>query len=66
MLAQQGMKGLTAPQIKNKVSLRASITGSIFMDDVHIPTGNMLEVTGLKGPFSCLKYANLFPSRFPR
>ena len=49
------MKGLSAPQIKNKVSLRASITGSIFMDDVHIPTGNMLDVTGLKGPFSCLK-----------
>lgn len=49
------MKGLSAPQIKNKLSLRASITGSIFMDEVAVPTGNMLDVQGLKGPFSCLK-----------
>lgn len=60
----QGMKGLSAPQIKNKVSLRASITGSIFMDDVHVPTGNMLNVTGLKGPFSCLKFVLFSFSNF--
>lgn len=52
----QGMKGLSAPQIKNKMGLRASVTGSIVMDDVHISKDQMLEgVTGLKGPFGCLK-----------
>ena len=51
----QGWKGLSAPQIKNKLSLRASITGSIFMDEVAVPQGNILDVVGLKGPFSCLK-----------
>ena len=54
---RQGMKGLSAPQIKHKMALRASITGSIYMDDVPVPQNNMLEgVTGLKGPFGCLKY----------
>jgi glutaryl-CoA dehydrogenase len=53
---EKEMKGLTAPAIKNKLALRASITGSIYMEDVHVPQENMLEkVTGLKGPFSCLK-----------
>lgn len=51
----KGSKGLEAPQIKNKLSLRASITGSIFMDNVFVPHGNVLDVEGLKGPFSCLK-----------
>lgn len=55
---QQGWKGLSAPQIKNKLSLRASITGSIFMDEVAVPQGNVLDVEGLKGPFSCLKYVS--------
>ncbi|KDE08730.1 glutaryl-CoA dehydrogenase [Microbotryum lychnidis-dioicae p1A1 Lamole] len=54
---EKGMKGLSAPQIKNKLSLRASITGSIFMDGVNVPHGNVLDVTGLKGPFSCLNNA---------
>ncbi|TNY22230.1 acyl-CoA dehydrogenase domain-containing protein [Rhodotorula diobovata] len=53
----KGQKGLTAPAIKNKTALRASITGSIFMDDVEVPAGNMLNVEGLKGPFSCLNNA---------
>ncbi|SCZ92537.1 BZ3500_MvSof-1268-A1-R1_Chr5-2g07955 [Microbotryum saponariae] len=52
---------LSAPQIKNKLSLRASITGSIFMDGVKVPHGNVLDVTGLKGPFSCLNTLR-FPS----
>lgn len=53
----KGAKGLSAPQIKNKTALRASITGSIFMEDVFCETGNMLDVEGLKGPFSCLNNA---------
>jgi glutaryl-CoA dehydrogenase len=52
---EKGWKGLSAPQIKNKLSLRASITGSIVMDEVKVPHGNVLNVEGLKGPFSCLK-----------
>lgn len=52
---EKGWKGLSAPQIKHKLSLRASITGSIVMEDVHVPHGNVLDVEGLKGPFSCLK-----------
>jgi len=57
-ILEKGMKGLTAPQIKNKMALRASITGSIYMDEVEVPTDNMLaKVSGLKGPFSCLNNA---------
>jgi len=52
------MKGLTAPKIEGKFSLRASATGMIFMDDVHVPEENILPgVKGLKGPFSCLTSA---------
>ncbi|GAA5890783.1 hypothetical protein JCM6882_000661 [Rhodosporidiobolus microsporus] len=54
---EKGWKGLTAPAIKNKTALRASITGSIFMDEVPVPAGNILNVEGLKGPFSCLNNA---------
>ncbi|GAA5898346.1 uncharacterized protein JCM6883_000996 [Sporobolomyces salmoneus] len=53
----KGQKGLTAPPIKNKTALRASITGSIFMDEVAVPKTHMLNVEGLKGPFSCLNNA---------
>jgi glutaryl-CoA dehydrogenase len=54
----QGMNGLDAPQIKNKLALRASITGSIFMDTVKIPKENMLpKGQGLGLPFSCLNSA---------
>ncbi len=54
----QGMNGLSAPPIKNKLSLRASITGSIFMDSVKISKDNMLpHAVGLKAPFSCLNNA---------
>lgn len=52
------MKGLTAPVIKGKFSLRASITGMIMMDDVEVPDENMLpNVSGLRGPFGCLNNA---------
>jgi glutaryl-CoA dehydrogenase len=59
--ASQGMKGLSAPQIKNKMGLRASITGSIVMEDVFVPHEAALDVTGLKGPFSCLKLVSRLP-----
>lgn len=54
---EKGMAGLSAPKIEGKFSLRASVTGMIFMDDVKVPAGNMLNVKGLKGPFSCLNNA---------
>jgi len=55
---EKGMKGLSAPKIEGKLSLRASITGMIVMDDVEVPATNMFpEVKGLKGPFSCLNKA---------
>jgi len=57
-ILEKGMKGLTAPKIEGKFSLRASITGEIVMDDVEVPAENMLpNVKGLKGPFGCLNRA---------
>ncbi|MBI2381068.1 MAG: acyl-CoA dehydrogenase [Gammaproteobacteria bacterium] len=55
---EKGMKGLSAPKIEGKFSLRASITGEIVMDEVFVPEENMFpEVEGLKGPFGCLNMA---------
>jgi glutaryl-CoA dehydrogenase len=55
---EKGMKGLSAPKIEGKFSLRASITGEIVMDEVFVPEENMFpEIKGLKGPFSCLNMA---------
>jgi len=55
---EKGMKGLSAPKIEGKMSLRASITGEIVMDDVFVPAENLLPgVSGLKGPFGCLNKA---------
>ena len=55
---ERGMKGLSAPRIEGKLSLRASITGEIVMDDVFVPAENLLpNVTGLAGPFGCLNRA---------
>jgi len=55
---EKGMKGLSAPKIGGKLSLRASITGEIVMDGVVIPEENLLpNVSGLKGPFGCLNRA---------
>ena len=50
--------GFTTPKIEGKLSLRASITGSIQMDNAFVPKANLLpHVSGLKGPFSCLNKA---------
>ncbi|MEO6664067.1 MAG: acyl-CoA dehydrogenase, partial [Rubrivivax sp.] len=55
---EKGMKGLSAPKIEGKMSLRASITGEIVMDGVFVPEANLLpNVNGLKGPFGCLNKA---------
>jgi len=57
-ILDKGMKGLSAPVIHGKVSLRASITGEIVMDDVFVPEENLLPgARGLKGPFTCLNSA---------
>jgi len=53
-ILEKGMKGLSAPKIEGKFSLRASVTGEIVMEDVFVPEENRFpEVRGLKGPFSC-------------
>jgi glutaryl-CoA dehydrogenase len=55
---EKGMAGLSAPKIAGKISLRASVTGMINMDDVFVPDENLLpNVEGLKGPFGCLNRA---------
>jgi glutaryl-CoA dehydrogenase len=55
---EKGMKGLSAPKVGNKLSLRASITGEIVMDNVEVGEDALLpNVSGLKGPFGCLNRA---------
>ena len=57
-ILEKGMKGLSAPKIEGKFSLRASITGEIVMDNVFVPAENMLpNAKGLGGPFGCLNKA---------
>src|SRR5256885_10859491 len=57
-ILEKGMKGLSAPKIEGKFSLRTSITGEIVMDDVHVPAAHLLpKVKGLAGPFGCLNSA---------
>ncbi len=57
-ILEKGMKGLSAPKITGKQGLRASITGEIVMDEVFVPAENEFpEITGLKGPFTCLNSA---------
>ena len=57
-ILEKGMKGLSAPKIQGKFSLRISVTGEIVMDDVFVPDENLLpNVSGLKGPFGCLNKA---------
>src|SRR5271157_1619357 len=57
-ILEKGMKGLSAPKIEGKFSLRASVTGEIVMDEVFVPEENLLPgVQGLRGPFSCLNNA---------
>jgi glutaryl-CoA dehydrogenase len=58
-LVERGMKGFETPEIENKFSLRASVTGSIFLQDVVVPDVNMLpgSTVGIKAPLSCLTQA---------
>ena len=57
-ILEKGMKGLTTPKIEGKFSLRASLTGEIVMDAVHVPEENLLpNAKGLGGPFGCLNKA---------
>ncbi len=57
-ILEKGMDGLSAPKTEGKLSLRASITGEVVMDDVFVPEENMFpDVQGLKGPFECLNRA---------
>jgi len=57
-ILEKGMKGLSAPKIEGKFSLRASVTGEIVMDEVFVPDENLLpHAEGLKGPFGCLNKA---------
>jgi len=57
-LVERGMAGLSTPETKGKLSLRASITGEIVLDEVKVPKQNLLPgVSGLKGPLSCLTQA---------
>lgn len=57
-LVERDSKGLSTPETKGKLSMRASVTGEIVLDDVRVPKENMLPgVSGLKGPLSCLTQA---------
>jgi len=58
-LVERGMAGLDTPPIHGKMSLRASPTGMILLDQVRVPKENVLQVSGLKGPFTCLNSARL-------
>lgn len=58
VIVEKGMPGFTTPEIKGKLSLRASITGELVFEDVRVPKANILpNVAGLKGPLSCLSKA---------
>ena len=57
-VVERGMKGFSTPKIEGKMSLRASITGEIVLEDVEVPEENLLpNVSGLAGPFGCLNKA---------
>ena len=57
-LLEKGMQGLSAPKIEGKLALRASVTGEIVLDEVFVSEEQLLpNVSGLKGPFSCLNNA---------
>lgn len=60
VIERSKVTGLDTPQIKHKAALRASVTGMIHMDNVEVPEENLFQnVSGLKGPFSCLNSARL-------
>ena len=57
-IVERGAKGFSTPAIQGKMSLRASVTGEIVLDDVEVPEDNLLpEARGLAGPFGCLNKA---------
>ncbi|MBO7942611.1 acyl-CoA dehydrogenase, partial [Streptomyces sp. S9] len=57
-VVEKGMPGFAAQEIKHKMSLRASVTSSLFFDNVRVPDANRLpNVKGLKGPLGCLTQA---------
>ncbi len=57
-IVDRGTKGFTTPKIEGKLSLRASVTGEIVLDEAFVPDENLLpEVSGLAGPFGCLNKA---------
>jgi glutaryl-CoA dehydrogenase len=57
-VVERGMRGFSTPKIEGKMSLRASITGEIVLDNVHVPEDALLpNVKGLAGPFGCLNRA---------
>ncbi|MCC7256973.1 MAG: acyl-CoA dehydrogenase family protein [Gammaproteobacteria bacterium] len=57
-LVERGTKGFDAPEIENKMSLRASVTSALFFDNVRVPEANVLPgVSSLRGPLSCLSQA---------
>lgn len=57
-IVERGDKGsISTPKIEGKLSLRASTTGMVMLDDVFVPEERLLNVSGLKGPFSCLNKA---------
>jgi glutaryl-CoA dehydrogenase len=56
-LVEKGTPGFTAPLMKGKFSLRASVTSELVFDDVRVPESNLLLIKGLKGPLTCLSQA---------
>jgi glutaryl-CoA dehydrogenase len=57
-VVERGMRGFSTPRIEKKLSLRASVTGEIVLENVDMPEANLLPgVSGLKGPFGCLNRA---------
>lgn len=57
LIVEKSFGGFKTKEIKNKYSLRASVTSELIFEDVKVPKRNQLEVTGLKGPFACLNQA---------
>lgn len=57
LIVDMDLKGVSAPEIKGKWSLRASVTGELVFEDVRVPKSQLLEVKGMKGPLSCLSKA---------
>ena len=58
-ILEKDFNGLEVSKIEGKLSLRTSVTGSIFMENVFVPKENVLDVSGFKGPFTCLNDARM-------